>query len=192
MKVRVGTASWTDKTLIDSKRFYPAFANTPESRLRFYSTQFPIVEVDSSYYAMPSAANAQRWVERTPRGFVMNIKAFRLMTGHQTPPTALPADLKDALPPELSDKRNVHAKDVPRAILDELFERFKAAIEPMRAAGKLGLVHFQFAPWVLHVPKDIDYVRYCVEQMRGTAVRLYGCTAVRLYGCTAVRLRPAL
>ncbi len=166
-KIRVGTASWTDKTLIDCKRFYPREARSAELRLRYYASKYPIVEVDSSYYAMPSATNAQLWVERTPPGFVMNIKAFRLMTGHQTEPKMLPADLRDALPPETAAKRNVYLKDVPRAILDELFVRFKAAIEPLRLAGKLGLVHFQFAPWFMRKAEDIAHVRYCVEQMRG-------------------------
>ncbi len=50
-KVRVGTASWTDPTLVKSGRFYPPGTSTAEARLRFYASQFPIVEVDSSYYS---------------------------------------------------------------------------------------------------------------------------------------------
>ena len=65
-QILVGTASWTDKSLIQSARFYPPPVKTPEDRLRYYATQFPVVEVDSSYYAMPSAHNAQLWAERTP------------------------------------------------------------------------------------------------------------------------------
>lgn len=52
MAIRVGTASWTDKTLIDCKKFYPAMAKTSEQRLRYYASRFPLVEVDSSYYAI--------------------------------------------------------------------------------------------------------------------------------------------
>ena len=37
MAILVGTSSWTDKTLIDSGKFYPASATTPEDRLRFYA-----------------------------------------------------------------------------------------------------------------------------------------------------------
>ena len=70
MKFLVGTASWTDKTLIDCGRFYPADCKTPEARLRFYASNFPLVEVDSSYYAIPVPATAQLWVERTPDDFV--------------------------------------------------------------------------------------------------------------------------
>lgn len=42
-KILVGTASWTDKSLIASARFYPPKCNTPEERLRFYASQFPLV-----------------------------------------------------------------------------------------------------------------------------------------------------
>jgi uncharacterized protein YecE (DUF72 family) len=77
-RIAVGTASWTDKTLIASKKFYPRGCNSPEDRLRYYATQFPLVEVDSSYYAMPSPQNSALWVERTPPDFTFNIKAFRL------------------------------------------------------------------------------------------------------------------
>lgn len=84
-KILVGTSSWTDKTLIESGKFYPPTATTPEERLRFYASQFPIVEIDSSYYGIPTVENARRWVERTPPGFVFNIKTYRLFTRHQTP-----------------------------------------------------------------------------------------------------------
>lgn len=78
----VGTASWTDKTLLDSGRFYPESVKTPEARLRFYASQFNLVEVDTSYYAIPAVTTAQHWAERTPPGFVFNVKAFSLFTGH--------------------------------------------------------------------------------------------------------------
>ncbi|MBM3940665.1 MAG: DUF72 domain-containing protein [SAR202 cluster bacterium] len=77
MFIQLGTCSWTDKPLIDSGRFYPAAARTPEARLRFYASVFPTVGVDSSYYALPSHANAARWIERTPASFTFHVKAFR-------------------------------------------------------------------------------------------------------------------
>ena len=76
--ILVGTSSWTDKSLLDSGRFYPPSATTPEGRLRYYASQFPIVEIDSSYYGIPTESNARLWVERTPAEFVFNIKAYRL------------------------------------------------------------------------------------------------------------------
>src|SRR4051794_9344672 len=95
--ILVGTSSWTDKTLLECGRFYPPSATTPEDRLRFYASQFPLVEIDSSYYGIPSPETARRWVERTPAGFVFNIKTFRLFTRHQTPVVSLGKELREAL-----------------------------------------------------------------------------------------------
>ena len=95
--ILVGTTSWTEKTLLDSKRFYPSNATTSAARLRYYATQFRIVEVDSSYYGLPAERNSLLWAERTPEGFVFDVKAFRLFTQHQTPLPALPKDILEAL-----------------------------------------------------------------------------------------------
>ena len=45
--ILVGTASWTDKSLIESGKFYPEDATSAEDRLRFYASQFSMVEVES-------------------------------------------------------------------------------------------------------------------------------------------------
>ena len=94
-QVRVGTASWTDRTLIASG-WYPPQADTPEKRLRYYARQFPLVEVDATYYALPAAATAQAWAARTPAAFTFNVKAFSLLTHHPTRVAALPKDLRPA------------------------------------------------------------------------------------------------
>ena len=79
MTILVGTASWTDKSLIESGKFYPKDATTAEDRLRYYASQFPFVEVDSSYYAIPAPATAKLWAERTPPGFSSTLKGFALL-----------------------------------------------------------------------------------------------------------------
>jgi uncharacterized protein YecE (DUF72 family) len=165
MTVLVGTASWTDKTLIACGRFYPKDCKTAEARLRYYASQFGIVEVDSSYYAMPAPATAQLWAERTPKDFVMNVKSFRLFTGHQTSPTVLHRDIQQALPP--AARRNWFYKDFPADLREELWRRFHEALMPLRAAGKLGLVHFQFPPWVMCNREGHAHVAHCVEHMAG-------------------------
>lgn len=166
--ILVGTASWTDKTLIACGRFYPPACKTAEQRLRFYAQQFPLVEVDSSYYGMPTPQNAQLWAQRTPADFVFNIKAFRLFTGHQTQPAALHRDLQQALGPE--PPRTLCYADLPVEIRDELWRRFIEALAPLRAAGKLGAVHFQFAPWLLRNRAGMAHVEHCVEKMAGHLV----------------------
>ncbi|MDX6222587.1 MAG: hypothetical protein QOD91_1641, partial [Frankiales bacterium] len=82
-EIRVGTASWTDKTLLASG-WYPEDATSPGDRLGFYAEQFPLVEVDATYYSPPNERNSQLWAERTPEGFVFNVKAFSLLTQHPT------------------------------------------------------------------------------------------------------------
>ena len=167
MPVLVGTASWTDKTLIACGRFYPQQANSAEARLRHYASVFPVVEVDSSYYALPSATNAALWVERAPPAFVFDIKAFRLLTGHQTRVDVLPKDIGEAWAPA---QRTVYYRDTPREIRDELWRRFKEALWPLQAAGKLGAVLFQFPPWLTQSRQAMSHVTHCVEQMDGYAM----------------------
>ncbi|WP_233870145.1 DUF72 domain-containing protein [Paraburkholderia adhaesiva] len=163
MSILVGTASWTDPTLIKSKRFYPSGCNSAEARLRFYASQFPIVEVDSSYYSMPNGSNSVLWVERTPPHFVFNIKAFRLFTGHQTPRDMFPKDMQAALPQ--NGKANLYYKDIPDEVRDELWRRYLEAIAPLHNAGKLGAVHFQFAPWVTSAPDGHAHVAHCADRL---------------------------
>jgi uncharacterized protein YecE (DUF72 family) len=163
--ILIGSASWTDKTLIECGRFYPAQARSAEARLRYYATQFPVVEVDSSYYGMPAPANAQLWADRTPEGFIFNVKAFRLFTGHQTSAIVLHKDIQQALGPDAP--KTLYYKDLPAEILGELWRRFSEALEPLRQAGKLGAVHFQFAPWMLRNREGMAHVRECVQRMQG-------------------------
>lgn len=161
--ILVGSASWTDKTLIACGRFYPPEVKTPEARLRFYATQFPLVEVDSSYYGLPTPHNAQLWAERTPPGFVFNVKAFRLFTGHSAQPMVLPRDIQQALGAQPA--RSVYLRQLPQEIQAELWRRFIEALAPLQDAGKLGAVHFQFSPGVLRNREGLAFVEHCVQQM---------------------------
>ncbi|MDG4809892.1 DUF72 domain-containing protein [Micromonospora sp. WMMD1120] len=139
--ILVGTASWTDRTLLDSG-WYPQTADTPEKRLAYYARQFPLVEVDATYYSPPAEATARLWVERTPAHFTFNIKAFSLLTGHPTRVSALYKDLR----PE-TDKKNVYPDDLPAQSYEEVWTRFLSALDPLVEAGKLGALLFQFPPW---------------------------------------------
>ncbi|MEW2445271.1 DUF72 domain-containing protein [Micromonospora marina] len=140
-EIKVGTASWTDRTLLDSG-WYPASADTPEKRLSYYARQFPLVEVDATYYSPPAERTARLWAERTPAGFTFNVKAFSLLTGHPTRVSALYKDLR----PE-TDKRNVYPDDLPAQAYEEVWTRFLSALDPLVEAGKLGALLFQFPPW---------------------------------------------
>ena len=166
-QILVGTSSWTDKTLIECGRFYPPSVTTPEERLRFYASHFPIVEIDSAYYGIPSVENAQRWAQRTPRGFLFNVKAYRLFTRHPTPVVSMGRELGQALG---TTRKTVYDKDVPADITLELWREFRAVLDVLRGAGKLGAVHMQFAPWVAFHPETFAYLEYCRAMLAGYTV----------------------
>lgn len=161
-RILVGTSSWTDPTLIKSGRFYPGWAKSSEARLQFYASHFGIVEVDSSYYGLPSEATAGLWVKRTPDNFVFDIKAFRLFTQHPTPPAALPGAIKEKLPPLRS---NLYLADLPSDVVDDLWSRFESALLPLDSAGKLGVVMFQFPPWFFPGNEQRDYILRCKDRL---------------------------
>jgi uncharacterized protein YecE (DUF72 family) len=116
---------------------------------------------------MPDPAVARLWAARTPPGFAFNVKAFRLFTGHQTPPQGFPPDIQPLLPPLAAGKKNYYYADVPEPIRDELWRRFLAALAPLQQAGKLRAAHFQFAPWVTSARPWREHVELCVERMAG-------------------------
>jgi uncharacterized protein YecE (DUF72 family) len=162
--VYVGITAWTEPTLVDSG-FYPEDADTPEARLKYYASQFPITEIDSTYYAPPSERVAKLWAERTPRDFVFDVKAFRLLTHHPTPLKSLWRDVRDALPDDLASKTNVYAEKLEAALLEDAFDRFVTALEPLRAAGKLGVVLFQFPQYFFPSSKSYRYMEWLAEQL---------------------------
>ncbi len=166
-KILIGTCSWTDKPLIESGAFYPKKSMSAEDRLRFYASNFPIVEVDSSYYALPSVANAERWAERTPDDFVFDIKAFRLFTNHWTEASVFPRDLEHELPPLEGRKRGYYYKDVPKDIVDNLWMRFEDALIPLAEAGKLGQVLFQFPDFFYPSTKSFDHILEAKDRLKG-------------------------
>ncbi|MFD6755300.1 MULTISPECIES: DUF72 domain-containing protein [Micromonospora] len=140
--IKVGTSSWADRTLVRSG-WYPREANTPAGRLRHYAGRFALVEVDTSYYAVPAPETTQGWVDATGDDFTFNVKAYRLFTGHPTPVATLPADLRPVGGPA-----QIRRRDLPPTAYDELWRRFRAALDPIAAADRLGAVLLQFPPWL--------------------------------------------
>jgi len=160
--IRVGTASWTDRTLTASGVFYPSDVKTPESRLRHYASCFSMVEADMGFYAIPDRQVTERWVERTPDDFVFNVKAHALMTGHATEIARLPRSIRDAIPTEAAAGPRVYAKDLPVELRDEVWRLFRIAAQPLHDAGKLGAILLQFAPWIRpnrHTPAMLTRAR---------------------------------
>jgi len=163
--VRVGTASWTDKTLLEPGLFYPKGISSAADRLGFYADHFPVVEVDATYYALPAQRNAELWVERTPPDFVFNVKAFGLLTQHPAKATALPKDMREMLPEEVAAKPRFYPRDVPPEVIDESWKRFLGALAPLHTAGKLGAILFQFPEWFPPSRANKDYIVECGDRL---------------------------
>lgn len=152
--ILVGTAGWTDRTLLESG-WYPPDATTPARRLANYAERLPLVEVDATYYHPPSERTAQSWVERTPPGFTFDVKAFSLFTHHPTAPDALPKDLRP------STTGRLYLDDVDPRVVHEVWERFLSALRPLVDAGKLGAILLQFPPWFPFGSGNKRYILNC-------------------------------
>lgn len=113
---------------------------SPREKLQVYSSYFPIVEVDASFYAVQPLKNAEKWVRDTPESFQFIVKAYQGMTGH---------------------KRG----NVPFQDKDEMFAAFRESLTPYEEAGKLAMVLFQFPPWFDCRRENVMYLRWCKSQM---------------------------
>ena len=154
MGTYIGTCSWTDRSLIRASTFYPKGVSSAEARLRYYASIFPTVEVDSSYYSLPTTDTTKAWVERTPPGFIFHVKAFRLFTLHWAEPRVLPPDLRPLAP----DGKRFYYASASNEFVDGLMERFIEALLPLDSAGKLGLVLLQFPQWVTPKSENRDHI----------------------------------
>jgi uncharacterized protein YecE (DUF72 family) len=156
--IRIGTCSFADEAL--SKYFYPPKLPAKE-RLAYYADHFDTVEIDSTYYRLPSESMVQGWAERTPEGFTMHVKAFGLMTRHPVKLEVLPEDLRDAMP--VDDRGRVDRP--PRELRGEVFRRFLEALEPLRIAGKLGGILFQLPSYVVYKERSFEYLEWARAQL---------------------------
>ena len=103
------------------------------------------------------------WAARTPAGFTFNIKAFSLFTQHPTPVGRCPADLRPAA--EQTGKDRVYLKDVDPAVADQVWERFLAALDPLRERErKLGAILLQFPPWFPIGRARKEYIVACAQR----------------------------
>ena len=166
-EIRVGTASWTDPTMVRGNVFYRRGLSTAEERLRFYASQFSVVEVDSSYYALPERANAHLWAERTPPHFTFHVKAHALMTGQPTEVARLPRGLVEALPDAIAARKKIYANDLPHELLDAVWAHFIDAMSPLRESGKLGGVLLQYPRWFLPTPENKVFIAESASRLSG-------------------------
>lgn len=131
--IHIGLTGWGDHpTLI---------APQSKAKLTDYSSYFPVVEVDSTFYAIPAQATIEKWIKETPRHFKMIVKAYGGMTGH-TPRNKWPAQT-----------------------MDEVFHLFELTMQPLIQAGQLAMVLFQFPPQFTCTREHIRYLKYVKQKL---------------------------
>lgn len=146
--IRVGTSGWSypsgDGTW--NGIFYPAKKTKGFDELAFYAEHFDTVEVNSSFYRVPTVKTTGEWAKRTPDGFEFSLKLFQKFTH---PDMFLKATGKDPA-------------DIDRKDVDE----FRAAIDPLAAAGKLGALLAQFPASFKNEPGSRDYLAWLLHAFR--------------------------
>ncbi|WP_240374483.1 DUF72 domain-containing protein [Bacillus piscicola] len=123
----------------DHHSLYPP-GTKPGDKLEVYSSHFPIVEIDASFYAVQPAKNYEKWLNQTPDRFSFVVKAYQGITGHQR-------------------------GEIPFSSKEEMFQAFKESVQPVQQAGKLGMILCQFPPWFHCSKENVQYLRYVREQL---------------------------
>jgi uncharacterized protein YecE (DUF72 family) len=157
--VRIGTCSFADEAL--QKYFYPRGMRTGRDQLPYYSQHFDTVEIDSTFYRLPSRENVEKWTSWTPDDFVFHFKAFAPMTRHPVRLEQVPPELREGLQTDSRDR----VERMPRDVRGELVRLFREALEPAAEAGKLGGVLVQLAPYVVPKPQSWEYLEWLRAQL---------------------------
>jgi uncharacterized protein YecE (DUF72 family) len=139
--IRIGVTGWGDHDSL-----YPD--GTPsKDKLAVYGGHFPVVEVDSSFYAVQPVKNYEKWTTVTPKNFSFVIKAYQGMTGHSR-------------------------GKIPFDSVQQMFEAFKQSIAPVIEADKLEMVLFQYPPWFDCKKENVQILRLAKEMMEDIPVAL--------------------
>jgi uncharacterized protein YecE (DUF72 family) len=149
-EILIGTSSWADKLLLASG-WYPPGVNTSAARLGYYAQRFNLVEVETTYYAIPAVEVTESWVAHSPESFIFDIKAFSMFTGYSSSAANLPSDLR---PAGAHSEEKLRRRDLPAAAYDTQWARFKESLEPLAVKGKLGAILLQFPPWLKQGEKE--------------------------------------
>eukprot|EP01116_Phalansterium_solitarium_P009101 TRINITY_DN23124_c0_g1_i1.p1 TRINITY_DN23124_c0_g1~~TRINITY_DN23124_c0_g1_i1.p1 ORF type:complete len:477 (-),score=130.08 TRINITY_DN23124_c0_g1_i1:26-1456(-) len=182
--VRMGQCSWTDPSLVQCKKFFPATAKTAVERLQFYASRFPCVEVDMSNYSIPTPFRVTQWVEATPKKFVFHFKAYQMFTARSCDGGMLPGHIRAALypqqpagaeddneeagpPPENRHRgEKVTWKSLSEPLQQELWDTYNRALAPAYDAGKLGLVLFQYFADLRPTDESREWILECRKRLR--------------------------
>jgi uncharacterized protein YecE (DUF72 family) len=151
--IRIGTSGWSYPSGAGTWNgvFYPPPGRRPRGKgkfdeLRFYAEHFDTVEINSTFYRIPSPTTAASWAKRTPPDFEFSLKLFQKFTHPEMFQKATGADPFD-----------LGARDV---------DDFRAAIDPLASAGKLGALLAQFPASFKREPDSRAYLEWLLRRFR--------------------------
>jgi uncharacterized protein YecE (DUF72 family) len=156
-RILVGTSSWADPGFVED--WYPA-RMPARDRLAWYAQRFEYVEVNSSFYAVPTRKTVARWAEVTPERFTFDVKLHRLLSRHSAGIDSLPPHLRPDI--ETNERgRVLLTPELEQRLIDETLE----ATAPLEEAGKLG-------PFLLQLTPAFDPHTHELAELDGLAERL--------------------
>ena len=156
--VRVGTSGWSYPSGKGTWNgvFYPVRPGGKKragfDELAFYAEHFDTVEVNSSFYRIPTPQTTKGWAERTPRNFEFALKLYQKFTHPEMFTKATGADAT-----------NLGSTDV-----DEV----RRALEPLASAGKLGPLLAQFPPSFKNEPNSRGYLEWLLQSFKDYAIAI--------------------
>jgi uncharacterized protein YecE (DUF72 family) len=152
-RVRCGTSSWADRSLVQEGGFYPRKSMNARERLAYYCSRLSMAEIATTYRFPPTPDVSRQWVERTPSGFCFDVRAWSLLTENPTFPDSLWEDLVDEVRPETRDRRRLYKAHLSGDGYEECWARFEHALRPLHEAARLGVVILQYPSWFTPKPE---------------------------------------
>ena len=129
--ITIGLTGWSDHDSIQRNR---------QRKLEEYASHFPVVELDTSFYAIPSKQNITQWIEKTPNSFTFIPKAYSVMTLHR------------------SFEEDFNS-------MEDVFSIYTEAFSPMIESKKVKTFLFQFPPVFDCTRKNVNYIRFVRKHM---------------------------
>lgn len=169
-RVLFGTTSWADRSLVQAGTFYPRRSMKARERLAFYAGHFPLTEVSTTYRFPPTRDLCAQWVDRSPEGFLFDIRVWSLLTGSPTLPDSLWPDLHSAVGSRHRDARRLYPSHLPADVVEECWDRFIHALEPLRRAGRLGVLVLQYPAWFSPRPEAWAELAVASRRLEGFRV----------------------
>jgi uncharacterized protein YecE (DUF72 family) len=159
--IYIGTSSWADPEFV--RDWYPPKLPAA-ARLGWYAEHFDYVEVNSTFYAIPSRKVVERWDSETPAQFLFDVKLHGLLSRHVVKLMSLPPDIRRFARSNPGGNLIV-TPELERVVTERILEE----IEPLSSAGKLGAFLLQLSPSFSprkHKLDELDHLASLLREWR--------------------------